>query len=241
MNLKALHHYLTTLSPSEEKYRNGYVYDGWKDMPRKQCNGVEYTILDLDVAYSPLDNKPADHSPGLNAELSEISIKKNSRFSTVPEHIHTHIEINYVYSGSCPQVIDGHPITLQKNQVLLIDTNCPHSIAPLGENDIMISIIPKTDFLREHMFNQFSNDSILSRFFINAINEKTDHDHYLLFHSENDRRIPMFFNELFCECFDPSINSTDIIMHLFYTIMAELINVYEDDLTRGTPTHTTAL
>ena len=25
MNLKALHHYLTTLSPSEEKYRNGYV------------------------------------------------------------------------------------------------------------------------------------------------------------------------------------------------------------------------
>lgn len=43
MNLKALHHYLTTLSPSEEKYRNGYVYDGWKDMPRKQCNGVEYT------------------------------------------------------------------------------------------------------------------------------------------------------------------------------------------------------
>ena len=91
MNLKALHHYLTTLSPSEEKYRNGYVYDGWKDMPRKQCNGVEYTILDLDVAYSPLDNKPADHSPGLNAELSEISIKKNSRFSTVPEHIHTHM------------------------------------------------------------------------------------------------------------------------------------------------------
>ena len=45
---------------------------------REQCNGVEYTTLDLDVAYSPLDNKPADHSPGLNAELSEISIKKNS-------------------------------------------------------------------------------------------------------------------------------------------------------------------
>lgn len=82
----------------------------------------------------------------------------------------------------------------------------------------MISIIPKTDFLREHMFNQFSNDSILSLLLMRST-KKTDHDHYLLFHSENDRRIPMFFNELFCECFDPSINSTDIIMHLFYTIM----------------------
>ena len=56
MNLKALHHYLTTLSPSEEKYRNGYIYDGWKDMPKKQHNGVEYSVLDLDVAYFSLDN-----------------------------------------------------------------------------------------------------------------------------------------------------------------------------------------
>ena len=73
MNLKALHHYLTTLSPSEEKYRNGYIYDGWKDMPKKQHNGVEYSVLDLDVAYFSLDNKPPSHAPGLNAELSEIS------------------------------------------------------------------------------------------------------------------------------------------------------------------------
>ena len=133
---------------------NGYIYDGWKDMPKKQHNGVEYSVLDLDVAYFSLDNKPPSHAPGLNAELSEISIKRNSRFSAVPEHIHTHIEINYVYSGSCPQVIDGHPITLQKNQVLLIDTNCPHSIAPLGENDIVsiclisfLMIVYSPDFL----------------------------------------------------------------------------------------------
>lgn len=65
MNLKALHHYLTTLSPSEEKYRNGYIYDGWKDMPKKQHNGVEYSVLDLDVAYFSLDNKHPLTLPGL--------------------------------------------------------------------------------------------------------------------------------------------------------------------------------
>ena len=180
-------------------------------------------------------------NPGIHTELPEISIKKNSRFNPVPEHIHPYIELNYVYSGQCPQVIDGKPVTLMKNQVLLIDTNCPHSIEALGEEDIMISIIVKTDFLRDHMFSQFSKDSILSRFFINAINEKTNHNHYLLFHSENDRRIPLFFNELFCECFDPSINSNDIIMHLFYTIMAELINVYENDLTKESAFSTSSI
>ena len=42
----------------------------------------------------------------------------------------------------------------------------------------------------------------------------------------------MFFQELFCECYDPSVNSSDIILHLFYTIMAELINVYENEFAK---------
>lgn len=85
-------------------------------------------------------------------------------------------------------------------------------------------------FQRQHPFH----------FFINAINEQTDHLHHLLFHSENNRRIQLFFQEFFCECFDPSINSRDILYHLFYVIMAELINVYENDLTteQDSVTHT---
>ena len=95
----------------------------------------------------------------------------------------------------------------------------------------MISIMIAKEFLKDHLFSEFSKDSILSNFFINAINEQTDHLHHLLFHSENNRRIQLFFQEFFCECFDPSINSRDILYHLFYVIMAELINVYENDLT----------
>ena len=94
----------------------------------------------------------------------------------------------------------------------------------------MISIMIAKEFLTDHLFSEFSKDSILSNFFINAINEQTDHLHHLLFHSENNRRIQLFFQEFFCECFDPSINSRDILYHLFYVIMAELINVYEKTL-----------
>ena len=104
----------------------------------------------------------------------------------------------------------------------------------------MISIMIAKEFLTDHLFSEFSKDSILSNFFINAINEQTDHLHHLLFHSENNRRIQLFFQEFFCECFDPSINSRDILYHLFYVIMAELINVYENDLTteQDSVTHT---
>lgn len=236
MNLAALDHYLHELSPSEQRYKAGHTYTGWNKMKRIKIDGRECIVLKLDTfdsEYMEQKQHMPDSGPVITTTLPSLSIKRNSRFNPVPEHIHTHIEINYVYSGRCLQVVDGHPITLEKNQLLLIDTNCPHSIAALGEDDIMISVLLNKDFLRENVFTQFSKDSVLSHFFINAINEKTDHDHFLLFHSENNRRIPLFFRELFCECYDPSVNSSDIILHLFYTIMAELINVYENEFAKA--------
>ena len=63
---------------------------------------------------------------------------------------------------NCPQTIHGKEITLTKNQVLLIDTDCPHSISYLSENDIMISLMISKEFLKDHLFGQFSKESILS-------------------------------------------------------------------------------
>lgn len=156
MNLNTLHHYLTTLSPSELRYRAGERYTGWENMPKVFVQDKEYSLLNITDTDSLVYQHPAVlQNPGIHAELPEISIKKNSRFNPVPEHIHPYIEINYVYSGQCPQIIDEKPVTLMKNQVLLIDTNCPHSIEALGEEDIMISIIVKTDFCVTICFPSF--------------------------------------------------------------------------------------
>lgn len=218
MNIHSLHHYLTNLSESEEHYRSGYPFSGWSQLPKVQIHGREmYRMFPDNLIFSSMhgENPVSGQNFDIPVGLQDISIKRNSRFNPVPEHVHSHIEINYVYSGTCPQYIDGKPVLLKKDQVLLIDTDCPHSIDALGENDIMISMLIRKEFLRDRMFSQFSKDSVLSRFFVNALTEQTDHDHYLLFHSEKDRRIPLFFSELFCEFLDPSVNSGDIIFHLF--------------------------
>lgn len=237
MNLNSLDHFLMTLSEREVQYKNGAKFEYWNKWDsgnRQLIDGREVIVIqnqtEAPFLYGlPWNQKHIDFSiPDL-----PISVKRTSRFNPVPEHIHSYLEINYVYSGQCPQRINQTPITLQKNQVLLIDTNCPHSIESLGENDVMISILIEKSFLHDHMFSQFSKDSILSRFFIHVMDERTSHNHYLLFHSENNRRIPMFFQEFFCEFFDPSINSSDILTHLFYLIMAELINVYENDIAKS--------
>lgn len=233
MNLIALDHFLMTLSEKEEKYKNGEHFDLWTNLNKTIIDGRE--VFHMSVKDTSLYTPSLPWS--LNQQEFQINtfplfVKRNSRFNPVPEHTHSHLELNYVYAGTCPQTINGKPVTLKKHQVLLIDTGCPHSIKSLGEEDVMISVLIEKAFLYSHMFSQFSKDSIVSRFFIQAMDEKTSHDHYLLFHSENNRRIPLFFQEFFCEFFDPSINSTDILTHLFYLIIAELINVYENDMVK---------
>ena len=150
MNIHSLHHYLTNLSESEEHYRSGHPFSVWNQLPKVQIHGREmYRMFPDNLIFSSMhgENPVSGQNFDIPVGLQDISIKRNSRFNPVPEHVHSHIEINYVYSGTCPQYIDGKPVLLKKDQVLLIDTDCPHSIDALGENDIMISMLIRKEFL----------------------------------------------------------------------------------------------
>ena len=55
-----------------------------------------------------------------------VCVHKESRFTDIPEHIHTVIEFVYVYSGSCTQEVDGRPIQMNQGDICMLDTNIPH-------------------------------------------------------------------------------------------------------------------
>lgn len=220
MNLKSLDATLKALTPSEENYKIGIHIDPLSNYPVVKCNGKEIRQMQFAASVS------SDKWHGL------LFIKKQSRYLACPTHVHNWIEINYMYSGHCPQVINDTSYTLEKGQVALIDTDTPHSTGCLGKDDIMISLVINKKYLNSNFFNRFSEDSILSRFFINTINENTNHDNYILFRSERSRKLTLFFNELLCEIYDPSINTSDMVNSLITLILCELINVYENDMER---------
>ena len=119
MNINSLHHYLTKLSDSEKHYQSGHCFDGWNALPKVMIHGREVYRMYLD---NPLLGSMHGENPvtpdlfDIPVGFQDISIKRNSRFNPVPEHVHSHIEINYVYSGKCPQHIDGKPVILKKDQ-----------------------------------------------------------------------------------------------------------------------------
>lgn len=219
MNSRTLRTHLMKITPSEQSYLEGKSnllffrshLHRYKDEEQREVLFFEFSrLLPDEKEYS-------------------FYVKKHSRFQNFPFHYHDYVELNYMYNGSCRQIINHTTYTLTRGQVLLMDSNTIHTIEPLGEEDILINIMIPKEYLNSHFFTHFSSDSILLQFFFNAITDGIEHDRFILFHSENEQRLHIFFNELLCEWYNPSIVHKDILENLFSLVISELVIVYKNN------------
>ena len=226
MNYKQLDRALRQLEPLEEYYRlTGGNPDYQKRIIVKK-QGSFYK-MEYDSKYKN-DLFSFQFHP-------YIFLSRHIRYMPVFNHKHDWVELCYMYSGACEQVInDSVHLTLKKGQMLIIDTDAYHSIGNTGENDILINMLLKKEFFTEIFFSHFSEQSILLRFLLNAISEKANHDNYILFPSENSTRIEMFMRELMIEFLAPgSSGSVDVVDNLINLIFLELAEVYQSEALRS--------
>lgn len=224
MEIARLDNLLLELTDSERAYRAGAHYD-WNDA-LGQTNQA-----DVDGRHIRKIGNPTLilHQEGMPQGLS---IVRNSRFNPVPEHVHDYVEISYVYRGHAPQLVNGEPLELAQNEVLLLDAACPHSVGELGEGDIMLSIVISRPMLRQSLEQSLSPASTVSRFLLNAINDETDHRGHVHFRTGDSRRVRRYMQEMLCERLEPTAASPQIVSRLFELLLVELIQSYEAGLLR---------
>lgn len=221
MTPQELEHKLRTPSEHERLYQQGWENPAHaKSMKTVLLNGVPRQVLDLGTYPCPL-----------------LTGNKHSRFHPYPTHIHPWVELNYMYSGTCTQQVNGRPVTLAAGQALLLDQNTVHSLPVLGEEDILLNLIIRKEYLTAAFFNRISQKNLISQFFINAITDGLTHDSYMFFPAEGRRRLRVYIQEYFCEIYDPSPCSEDILSSLFTLILTELIQACQAG---AAPEHTPA-
>lgn len=206
---------LDTLLRSHTEREDSYLEGGssyWSgDFPLAMVGGRSYPKL-------------TNESLGPLGQLL-VSVKKTARFDPTEVHVSDWVEILYQYSGESTVRLPAAVEHLNTGQVLLIDSGVPHGVDALGEDDILISVVMQRRYLDVNFFNRFSQTNIMSEFFVNAISGRQTHDQFIVFFSEHNRRVRMYFIELLCELEDPTINSPDVVSSLFTLIFIELINV----------------
>ena len=84
---------LRTLTAHEELYRQGWVNPEVQDMNTTVVNGQPIPFFRLD------------------GKMPLMSGGKHARFNNYPAHIHPWVELNYMYSGCCEQIVNGRHIT----------------------------------------------------------------------------------------------------------------------------------
>ncbi|MCM8711542.1 AraC family transcriptional regulator [Clostridium sp. SYSU_GA19001] len=214
MDYKELDEKLRTLTARELHYKsNPGMSEKYKHLDPIDYHGKKVYLFNLKDAIA-----------GEN-----ISVLKHTRFAEVPMHKHDYIELNYVYSGKVTQIVKDKTITLKEGQICIVDTEVPHSILPTGEEDIIINLLIRKEYFTTSFLSRLSSKGIISEFLVTAVSDKKNHDNYIIFNSDNNRRIPNLMKELLCEYFDKSLYADEIIDCYMILIFTELMKVFQYD------------
>lgn len=163
-----------------------------------------------------------------------ISISKQPRYVFIPEHIHTYMELNYIYSGSCTQIINGKEVKLHQGDVVLVDENVQHRTLETGENDIVINIFIENEFIQPSFINRLSSRGIVTEFLLRSMSEVSKRDHYIIFSNIKEKeKISDIMDNLMCEYFDPTFNSEEILQSYIVILFSVLLRdkTFETNMT----------
>ncbi len=153
---------------------------------------------------------------------------KQTRFSIVPPHKHTYLELNYVYSGSCTACINNKETLLNAGDVCIMDVGVIHTIHPAGEDDIVLNCLMPHSYFNALFIERLAQSGPVSKFLALALTDYTEHDQYLIFHTDKNPRIRELFEDVFCEYLDPALCSSDVINSYMTLIFIQLARCYQD-------------
>lgn len=157
-----------------------------------------------------------------------VCVNKESRFTYIPEHIHTVIEFVYVYSGTCTQVIDGKPVVMNQGDICMLDTDVPHSIGYLGENDIIITIEIRKEYLTQGFLLRLGDNGIINRFLVSTLSSSASHNQYLIFQKQEENQIHTIIQNILCEYYEPGLCSDNVLDAYMVLLFCEILRQYRD-------------
>ena len=214
MKLQQLDAFLRQITPSEQYHLDhpGKLSRRYDFIPATRVGGNVMYEFSFD---SVLKNE-------------NISIMKESRFTEIPLHHHKVIEINYIYSGQCTQIINGQKITLHTGDVCLLDRNTPHAILDIGADDIIITIDMRKKYFTDGFLQRLSTQGIVSKFLVNALQDNTNEKQFILFGTENSEELRWPLESMLCEYFNED-KSSEIIDAYMIIILAKLLKIYQQN------------
>ncbi|NHC42585.1 cupin domain-containing protein [Bacillus sp. MM2020_1] len=164
-------------------------------------NILEPNIVPVDYFFKPEQN---------------VIFFKHPRYIKFTEHRHSFIEMNYVYSGTCTQYINGNEVILKEGELCLLDTNVTHGIESASENDIIINIMIRTGYFDSALIQRLSGNDLLADFFVHAIYQQKRVSRFILFPKGQTNRLKEIISQALDEYSHPQLCSNEQLIPICY-------------------------
>lgn len=166
--------------------------------------------------------------PVLNKEhflgKQSVYISKHNRFAPYPLHGQKFLEINYMFEGTCQQVVDNNHITLQKGDILLMNIGAKHSINALKECDILINILFTNKNITFKLLNDIHmNNSLSFKFLANISLDQPLPQNYIIFPKNNNSDIKSTIDQMIEEYFLKKTYSNSVVESYLNILLIKII------------------
>jgi AraC family transcriptional regulator, melibiose operon regulatory protein len=206
-----------------------------------------FEMNEFELKYSGTPEKPNFYSDLADSELTfspdlqtpsvlpidyffkpdqNVVFLKHPRFVKFTEHKHSFIEMNYIYSGTCKQYINGEEVVLKQGDLCLLDTNVRHAIDSASENDILINIMIRTNYFDSALLQRLAGNNLLTDFFVNAIYQQKKESRFILFSNNQNNKLKDLIMHAWQEFHNPQLCSNEVINSYMLLIFTELLRIY---------------
>ncbi|GGD60920.1 AraC family transcriptional regulator [Paenibacillus nasutitermitis] len=159
----------------------------------------------------------------LNVTGEIFTISRHTRFVKMLKHTHNLFEMNYIYSGTFYQEIQGERFELKEGDLIILNKNVEHSIDKSGENDILINFLAKNEFFDSSFIYKILGDNILGKTIASIIADASREKNFLLFHTSNNWQIKQTIQNILCESFGSGYVNREIIKSYLTILFSKLL------------------
>ena len=232
MKIEELRSSITPLTKKEQYYKSHPNHSG--DYIEKYFNEDDENLIQFTIDRNK--NTKGKHTLFYDGQIITDEIlsfpiycSKQTRYSFVPLHTRSYVEMKYVYSGHCYAIVNDKEVILHAGDMILLDVNSKHTVLMPTENDIIFNFQMDRSYFSDSFISKFSSVNPIVTFLTNIIDQNAQHNDYIIFNNREDDHdyVVHLIEMILCEYLDPSLFAISILDSYFSLLFIKMAQRYQ--------------